>query len=497
MPHAGRTRADLCDREAEPSRAPGVRRARYAPGVQAAPFEEAIDGVVVRVDVAPMLAWAEGAWLEDVALAALVVVIALALALRLRTPEHRWLAWVPAILATLAGVFALSEVGRATAGSGEGVFELFPELADRYAAMGVRALAAALGAAGAALGLAVDLPAWRAARMRHGAVLALTLLPLALGALGWSRSAEARDHARTVGAIGPLPRASFEPVALHVDQSRTVPATQITELGVRTGRAVMFIFASVTLVADAGSPEDLARLEAHEAFRREMATEDLAAWSRAEVALEAPHEPGPFTVSLTIRQGPVELVTEIDAEAISDAGDPLFPLAVGTERTFEHLARRSRGAPVVDGPPLVIRVVREAVVDGFRTLDVLIDDGGEPTTTRVVPWAGRYRTAPAATGPLFLTEVESTALGEHEGTACALSPQPTLVCDCRGAALDVPPGPVACVRVISHAGSDLLALGLGMVTGGITMIAGVMPTGSTFVDYRLVSADGVGVGERE
>jgi alkylation response protein AidB-like acyl-CoA dehydrogenase len=77
-----------------------------------------------------MLAWAEGAWLEDVALASLGGVIALALSLRFRTPEHRWLAWLPAILATVAGVFALSEVGRATAGSGEGVFELFPELAD-------------------------------------------------------------------------------------------------------------------------------------------------------------------------------------------------------------------------------------------------------------------------------------------------------------------------------------------------------------------------------
>jgi hypothetical protein len=451
-----------------------------------------VEGHSLTIDLAPLVAWERLAWLEGFAALALVVALALAALLRAWEPEYPALAVIPSIGACASGGIAwLAYRSPIDAAPGGSVLRFLPELGARVDTLGLLPLLAIAGAAGALLPVLLDVPSW-AARRYGGqlARLALLVVPAGVGLGAHHAARDVRAHLAALDAAVPLPHLAFpEDVALHVGQAREVEPSAVTAMAIRSGAIVLF-FRPTHGIADPGSPEDEARLASGERGRVTLDDEDAEAWGIGPVRVEAPREPGPFEVEASYARGPIRVTRTFSARAVSDAGDPRFPLEVGTTRRYAS-ALRVRGGPAEPLAPLELVVERELVEDGFRVLVLRASvDGTEAWRERVVPWEGRYRVAPYASATLAFDVADTTAEGAL-GPACGFTGTgPLSGCEC---AAEPPLGPRRCTSVDRHTGEALLSVGLAVLTMGATLLGGLTPPDATVSELRLELADGVPV----
>ncbi len=476
--------------------------------------EASIEGQLVRIDVGPLADWEALAWSEQAALAASVLA-AVGVAVwgyaRGRTRVAKALgAALPSAAGVLGGAGSLAARLSEERSSGEHVLRLVGELGARFDAIGLFAWPALGIAAGALAGVLLDVPAWRE-RPLHAQLprAACALVALGLAAASIALSAPALAHREVLEAIRPLPFvATAEDLELHVGQSREVELGEITALGVRLGAPTFLWFGRPRRVLeDPGSPADRAALARGEHVRELLSTDDLAAWSLGGAhTLRAPSEPGPFRQPLVVRRGPVTVESGIDAVAIDDAPDPLFPLQVGVRRVFARATQRGRG-PVVEDGRITLEVAREEVIDGFRRVVVRVVDtpaeGSErvappPRELAVIPWEGTYRTRARGDAPRFVSPIEPIAASEggaappedvepEAGRPCRVELLPGFACAC----VEGPrAGPTRCVHAGSNAVETLVLGGLALVTAGLTWFLGARPGPAPVTELRLVEADG-------
>ncbi len=461
-------------------------------------FEGTIDGHAVRVAIGPLVAWERLAAIETAALTTMLLALAVVTWIRIGDPSRRALAALGPLAGgacALAAFFTREPDG--VTGFGANVFAIFPSLGSRVVGVGVGPRVMVWCASGVLAAVLVDVPAWRGRPKRQVARLGVLALPLVVALAALHASADVRAFRAEVAAIRPLPHVAFEDaLALHVGQRRAVTPSEVTQLAVRSlPNMLIFVPGARFITSEAGTPVDAAHLAAHEWWRVSMEEADAQAWSASTVEVVAPSSPGAFVVSAHFERGPVRVSRDLDALAISDAPDPLFPLTVGMERRFAR-SRRVRGGDLVALAPLTLRVDDEALVDGFRVLRVSLREGETVLRTdTVVPWEGTYRMSARSDAPPFIeraaTSDPSDPSGDVLGATCLLLSFDRLPsCEC---ATEPPAGPRRCTFVDGHGGEALLALGLGILTLGASVVGGVTAPRATVTELRLESAEGVAV----
>lgn len=475
-------------------------------------FQGQIEGHLVRVAVSALAVWEARAWVEQAALGvgiAIAIGVAVHGGIRGRTKGARVAgAALPAGAAFIALVFAglaarSSGLSACEHGARGNVLQLFDGLAARFASVELLSWATVGLGIGLALGVLLDVPAWMDRAFR--AQLLRLVLALVAGALGVGSLLSASDalaRRDELAAIGPLPQVrEAEAFRLHRGQAMEHRLEHVEALGLRRPPAALLIFPRPPFVVERpGSPEDQARLEAREHFHVGLESEDATAWNARMIHLEAPPEAGPFDVPLSFERGGIEVDASVRAEAIDDTPDPLFPLEVGTDRVYAR-SWQARSGSVRDDGQVRIRVRGEAVVDGFRELTVEIvgtppedsDDLATPQAFRrlvhLIPWEGTYRVRTSDEARAFVEPVERPqgAADEGAGVPCQLDVIDGATCVC----VEEPPaGPRRCVHSHTRAGGNLLLVALGILTAGVTWMAGATPTDGPLTELRLIEAEG-------
>ena len=195
---------------------------------------------------------------------------------------------------------------------------------------------------------------------------------------------------------------------------------------------------------------------------------DVGLWNLPEVraTLTATHK-GPQQTTATARLGPLRVVAPVSFRAVDDVGPPWLPLVTGTRlawtRTRGHVGsnqaiaqalqqkRRPKKKPAPPSEDVVVEVVGERVVDGFRTIEVHIVDRGASRTETVVAKDGAY----------FRQAQQVFA-----GPACALPFLGHSTCECSARGVE------RCARFEGEPLGAMLRVGLVVATLGLSEVLG-------------------------
>ncbi len=472
-------------------------------------FEGTIEGHQVSVDLGPLAAWEARAWMDEgalgAALALVLVVAVLGLARRGSTARTRSIGGLaPVVLAALAAgaVIALASASQAEPPMGSPL-ALFPELARRFEPVGKLARLALAVGLGGLVGVACDLPAFIDRAYASLAVRAvLGLIAVAPGALSVAAAEPVREHRDALVAIAHLPFVALPPVELHPGQTRTITVDGASALGLRAEPSAHWFstHGPTRRITDAGSTRDRDALARGDDLRVALDLAELDAWRvERRIRIEAPRAAGPFRHATTFERGPVTVVAIVEARAIDDAPDPSFPLAVGDRWVFAQARRRGR--VVVEEGTLALFVSHEEVVDGFLQLVVSVtltpatDAAGElvtrprQATYHLVPREGGYHFAGGEgrfIAPAPPPAPDAAPRDPARGERCVVHLLEPMICDCR----EEPRGPRICALARGDFVGDAVALGIGLVTAGLTWILGMRGGAAHVVELRLVEVNG-------
>ncbi|MEQ1508436.1 MAG: hypothetical protein ABMB14_39765, partial [Myxococcota bacterium] len=124
-----------------------------------------------------------------------------------------------------------------------------------------------------------------------------------------------------------------------------------------------------------------------------LAAEDRDGWGLSSVDLSVTG-PGPATVTVPARRGPLSVAVAVPVVGIEDRGPEVLPLEPGARWRYRRIERDRRSS-------IELEVTAERWDDGFHVFTLTrTDEGAAPVTFDVVRLDGALRYHPIADGPV-------------------------------------------------------------------------------------------------